>query len=69
MNVRELRERLEDLPDDAMLFVRGYEGGVNDVDYVVPMRVKLNANSEWYYGSHEPAYDGDEWDVEGYELT
>lgn len=71
MNVAELRELLKTLPDEAPMFVRGYEGGVDDIVGADPTRVKLNANDRWYYGDHEPTYDGDDtnWDAEGYELV
>lgn len=58
MNVKDLRAALEHLPDDLMVVVRGYEGGVNEVAALDQYRVKLDANDEWYYGQHEQAADG-----------
>ena len=57
MNVKELREALADLPDDQMVVVRGYEGGVDEVVKVEPLDVYLNVNPEDYYGNHEPVDD------------
>jgi hypothetical protein len=70
MKVKQLCELLKTLPGDAPVFVRGYEGGVDDIERADPIRVKLNANDRWYYGAHEPTYPGDaNWDAEGYQLV
>ena len=53
MNVAELKELLNEYPDTARVVVDGYEGGVNDITGAELIKIKLNANTEWYYGKHE----------------
>jgi hypothetical protein len=57
MNVGELRAHLDGLPGDAMVVVRGYEGGVDEIVEVHHIDVYLNVNPEGYYGDHEPIDD------------
>ncbi len=53
MTSHELARKLltgEDLP----VTVRGYEGGVDIIEYIsTPEELALDANDEWYYGKHE----------------
>lgn len=53
MTVRELIECLQDMPQDYMVVVRGYEGGVDEVTELENTRIALDVNEEWNYGSHE----------------
>lgn len=56
MTVAELIEKLQALPPDLRVLVRGYEGGVDDLTHLQTTSVKLNVNPEHYYGAHE-AFD------------
>jgi hypothetical protein len=56
VTVSELIEKLQNLPPDLRVFVSGYEGGIDDLTYLVTVSVKLNVNPEHYYGAHE-AFD------------
>jgi hypothetical protein len=40
--------------EDVMVTVRGYEGGVNEINTIYPVdTLYLNVNTEGYYGKHE----------------
>ena len=57
LTVGDLVEHLKTLPSDLRVCINGYERGLADV---VParihrVRVRLDTNSEGYYGPHEPA--------------
>lgn len=56
MKVSELINRLKDFPQDLMVVVSGYEGGVNDVTTFEECVIKRDINTEWYYGKHEIIY-------------
>ncbi len=53
MTVSELIEMLQKMPQDHMVVIRGYEGGVDEVTELEKTRVILEVNAEWNYGSHE----------------
>jgi hypothetical protein len=53
MTIAELIEELQNYPQDTRVVVRGYEAGVNDVDYVEETEIYLNYNTASYYGKHE----------------
>ncbi len=53
MTVSELIEVLKELPQDDMVVVRGYEGGVDEVVELEQTQIALNVNEEWSYGAHE----------------
>jgi hypothetical protein len=53
MNVKELIEVLQTMPQDAMAVVSGYEDGVDEVRDVALNNINLNVHDEWYYGAHE----------------
>jgi hypothetical protein len=53
MNVSELKELLNDYPDTARVVIHGYEGGVNEVNDLELIKIKLNVNTQWYYGKHQ----------------
>lgn len=54
MTVKELIEKLSALNPDLPVMIRGYEGGVNDVNNLDTVKVKLNfySTEEWYFGRH-----------------
>ena len=58
MIVSELIEELRKLPQDSMVVVNGYEGGVRTVTLATPTTIALNVNTEWYYGEHEQYTEG-----------
>ncbi len=53
MTVKELINKLQSYPTDARVVVAGYEDGCNDIDIIQQISIKLSANKEWYYGTHE----------------
>lgn len=59
MKVSELIERLKEQPQDAMVVINGYEGGVWEADSVNIVKIKTDVNSEWYIGDHAISEDGD----------
>lgn len=59
MNVKELIEELQSLDPEKMVVVAGYEGGFNELTGASDIRLKLNVNTEWYYGKHEEDKDGE----------
>ena len=56
MTVAELIEALAAFAPDLTVTVDGYEGGVTERIHFVERDVEENANSEGYYGEHEPLY-------------
>lgn len=55
MKVSNLIQMLQLMDPDAMVVVRGYEGGYKDVDCASNVKLALNVHKEWYYGRHEEA--------------
>jgi hypothetical protein len=53
MNVKDLIELLGAYDKELIVSVDGYEAGVTDKFKVGVIRVKLNANTESYYGEHK----------------
>lgn len=54
MIIAELIKELEQYPQDTRVVIRGYEGGMDDVDEVELTEIYLNYNAgTWYYGNHE----------------
>jgi hypothetical protein len=53
MTIAELIEKLQKLEPDLQVFVNGYEGGITDLRGASEIFVKLNVNTEHYYGPHE----------------
>ncbi len=58
MIVSELIEELRKLPQDAVVVVNGYEGGVRTVKDAKPTVIAVDVNTEWYYGEHEQYIEG-----------
>jgi len=54
MTAKQLIEKLQELDPEVRMVVRGYEGGVDDIVRLEHTVLKLNANTSWYYGRHEP---------------
>jgi len=53
VTVSDLIEMLQKMPQEHMVVIRGYEGGVDEVTELEKTRVILDVNEEWNYGSHE----------------
>lgn len=58
MRVKELIKALQKLPQSYEVMVDGYEGGITPADPPSVVEVALNANTEGYYGPHEPIGQG-----------
>lgn len=70
MKVSELIEQLRQRDPDAMIVIRGYEGGVNEAYKLIDCKVGLNYNDEWYYGKHEVINPRDQEDIyKNYKIT
>ena len=59
MTVKQLIETLQQLDPEQMVVTSGYEGGYDEILAAGPIRLKLNANDEWYYGKHEQDDNGE----------
>ena len=59
MKVIDLLALLSQMPSEADVVVKGYEGGVDDVINVKMVKVKKDVHAEWFYGRHEIDEDGD----------
>jgi hypothetical protein len=58
MKVKELIEILQKLDPELLVVVRGYEGGVDEVNNIYLCNVELDSNAGIeYYGKHEILYD------------
>lgn len=53
MTAQELINILQQYDPATRVIIAGYEGGVNDVIKIIPTKILLDQNSEWYYGAHE----------------
>jgi len=54
MKVKELIQILQELDQEALVVVSGYEGGVNESNAVEYCTIALDVNPDkWYYGRHE----------------
>jgi hypothetical protein len=58
MKVIDLITLLTQMPEEADVVLKGYEGGVDDVVNVRLVKIKKDINDEWYYGKHEIDEDG-----------
>lgn len=59
MKVVDLLALLTQMPSEADVVVKGYEGGLDDVVNVSLVKIKKNVNDEWYYGKHAIDEDSD----------
>ena len=64
MNVKQLIEKLSTYDPETMVIRSGYEGGVTEVTEIDKRKIKLNVNTEWWYGKHEVAIGSDPFDCE-----
>jgi len=54
MTVADLVAKLNTMPHDAMVVVRGYEDGVNEVDRITNCKISsFSIGRDWFYGSFE----------------
>jgi len=53
MTVKELIEQLGGFNPQTQVVIRGYEGGVTEVEELHLIAIKLNVHEEHYYGAHE----------------
>jgi hypothetical protein len=65
MKVSELITKLQELDQDKMIVISGYEGGCDFPASLAKTNIMLNVHKEWYYGKHEYIYPHDEEYVEG----
>ena len=59
MKVKDLLTLLSEMPADADVVAKGYEGGVDDIVNIQLVKPNRDVHSEWYYGRHEIKEDGD----------
>ena len=59
MKVKNFTTLLSEMPADADVVLKGYEGGVDDVLNVKLVKIKKDVHAEWYYGRHGIDEDGD----------
>ena len=65
MTVGELITKLQQLDQDKMIVINGYGGGCDFPNHIAQVKVNLNVNTEWYYGSHEYELPEDDEYTEG----
>jgi hypothetical protein len=53
MKVSELIEKLKQHDPEKMVVISGCEGGEDELEKIEEVKLRLNVNSEWYYGEHE----------------
>jgi hypothetical protein len=61
MKVKELIEQLQQFDPEMETMRNGYEGGVENINFLGTERVALNVNEEWYYGRHEEVYQDESY--------
>ena len=66
MTVREFIAYLQTLEQDRRIVIAGYEGGYNDIQKTYTAHLKLNDNTEWYYGAHNDVDMDEEYDEVAY---
>jgi hypothetical protein len=59
MTAAELIQQLQILPPEAIVVVRGYEDGYNDVLKLRVLKIKPNENAHWFEGEYEESDDPD----------
>lgn len=65
MKVSELITKLQELDQDKMIVINGYELGCDFPNAFTKVNIMLNQNTEWYYGKHNYTHSYDEEYVEG----
>ena len=59
MTVKELIEKLQQLPADCPVFLDGYEDGYNEATDIRTKTVARQDAEEWFNGEFDDAEDGD----------
>lgn len=59
MTASELILKLQEIPPETRIVIRGYEDGYNDILQLLPVKIKLNVNEHWYEGAHEKSSDNE----------
>ncbi len=59
MTAKELIDHLKTLSPDTNICIKGYEDGLDYVSLLRKAKILKDANSEWYYGSHQEVLDFD----------
>ena len=65
MKVSELITKLQELDQDKMIVINGYEGGCDFPNTLSQAHIVLDQNTKWYYGKHEFIHPHDKEYVEG----
>jgi hypothetical protein len=58
MKVSELITKLQELDQDKMIVIDGYEGGCDFPTAFTKAHIVLNQNTEWWYGKHSYIHSG-----------
>jgi len=58
MKVYELMEKLQYMPQDAIVVVRGYESGIDKALEVTTCKINKKRNSKFWEGSHVVSDNG-----------
>lgn len=53
MTVADIIQKLNQLPQDALVLVDGYEGGLDAVIDTKVIHILYDEKKEWYYGPYE----------------
>jgi hypothetical protein len=59
MTAQELIQLLQNLPPHTKIVVRGYEDGYNDILRLNEVKIKPNADAEWYDGEYIDTNDAE----------
>jgi len=60
MTVSDLIHELNKFEGDVRVVIRGYEDGVDDIDKLKIVKIKLDQNKEWYCGKHNITQDNED---------
>ena len=52
MNASELIRKLNDLPPETQIVVRGYENGYNDITMLMNRKITINKERNWWDGEY-----------------
>ncbi|OQW53825.1 MAG: hypothetical protein A4S09_06300 [Proteobacteria bacterium SG_bin7] len=58
MTASDLIEALKKIDPSTHVLVQGYEGGFSEIADIKKLKIKLDVNTESWYGRHEEADDG-----------
>ena len=62
MKIKELIEILSKQDPNLNVVINGYEDGFDDISTLEVIKIKRNANTEWYYGSHAEVFENQPFD-------